>query len=421
MPTRTNKKKSPSAAQREGKLGGPGYTRKSVAARRKILRAVVKKYGYRSALSSIMGMERSATISATARRALASDRVFLRETFGATAMKKYEGAMARSRTAQRLGKTGAQQNIIVLLLGAGFKVRGDVASYKLAGGMEGVAKLPKTLAEAKALVARKKRRESDVRRAARSATTRRLPDTPPRERRARRAYYGEKVKERRRWEADQLAKGILPPKAPLMSLSDLQGSMDAAGRDSAWGDYDYYKGRIEKARARSATQGNPRQNPFVIDDYIIAQIVTAIVGYLGKRSIRELAIFNALPRDERRPKLIAALKSKKALLMGGPISGPAIYLAAKEIAKSPRLVEHLLDLIEEYGPAAAEHATNFATTKLIRKNSLRIRTGRTATVTTYLNPEREECPTHGVPLLNGRCIPCEYENDVGMKTNRRRK
>lgn len=261
MATRTNKKKSPSVAQREGKLGGPGYTRKSVAARRKILRAVVKKYGYRSALSSVMGMERSATISATARRVLASDRVFLRETFGAAATKKRASA------------------------------------------------------------------------------------------------------------------------------------------------------------ARSAA----RRNPFVVDDVIIARVVAALVTYLGNRTIRGLAIFNALPRDERRPKLIAALKSKKALLMGGPLVGPGVYLAAKQIAENPRLVEHLLDLIEEYGPAAAEHANEFATTKLTRKNSLRIRTGRTATVTTYLNPEREECPTHSVPLLNGRCIPCEYEDDVGMKTNRRRK
>jgi hypothetical protein len=164
-----------------------------------------------------------------------------------------------------------------------------------------------------------------------------------------------------------------------------------------------------------------RRNPFVIDDIIIANIVMAIVGYIGKRTVGAVEKFNALPRDERRLKLIAAMNSKATFLMGGPVGGPGLYLAAKETAKVPRLVEGILDLIEEYGPAAAEHATDFATAKLVRKNSLRIRTGRTATVTTYLNPEREECPTHSVPLLNGRCIPCEYENDVGMKTNRRRK
>ena len=375
MATRTTKKKSPSVAQREGKLGGPGYTRKSVAARRKILRAVVVKYGYRSALGSIMGMERSATISDTARRALASDRVFLRETFGAAAMEKHKGMLARSRTARRIGKTGAQQNIIVLLLGAGFKVRGDVASYKLAGGMEGVAKLPKTLTEVKALIARKKRRESDVRRARRS---------------------------------------VALPQRKLASRGPLTQAERAAFQRVA----DAKKREFGILRAPRGTSA--RRNPFVIDDYLIAQVVAAIVAYLGKRSIRDLAIFNALPRDERRPKLIAALKSKKVLL-GGPLVGPSVFLAAKQIAERPRLVEHLLDLIEEYGPAAAEHASDFATAKLIRKNSLRIRTGRTATVTTYLNPEREECPTHSVPLLNGRCIPCEYEDDVGMKTNRRRK
>ena len=179
----------------------------------------------------------------------------------------------------------------------------------------------------------------------------------------------------------------------------------------------HYGGRLAHAKVTGAARGNP----FGVDDYVIAQVVAAVVGYFGKRGVRQLGEFNALPRDERRPKLIAALKSKKALLMGGPLVGPVVYLAAKQVAENPRLVEHVLDLIEEYGPAAAEHASDFATTKLIRKNSLRIRTGRTATVTTYLNPEREECPTHSVPLLNGRCIPCEYEDDVGMKTNRRRK
>jgi hypothetical protein len=304
MPTRTTKKKSPSAAPREGKLGGPGYTRKSVAGRRKILRAVVKKHGYRSALSSIMGMERSATISATARRALASDRVFLRETFGAAATKK--------RTAARRP----------------------------------------------------------------AASTRRK----------------------------------------LMTRDELKRA-EAAAR--ARGDYRAevaYSSRWAHAKVTGAARGNP----FGVDDYVIAQVVAAVVEYLGKRGVRQLGEFNALPRDERRPKLIAVLEAKMTYALLGP-AGLAAYPAGLQIAKRPRLVEHLLDLIEEYGPAAAEHATDFATSKLVRKNSLRIRTGRTATVTTYLNPEREECPTHSVPLLNGRCIPCEYENDVGMKTNRRRK
>jgi hypothetical protein len=376
MATRTNKKKPSGWIQREGKLGGPGYTRKSVAARRKILRAVVKKYGYRSALGSIMALERSTHISATTRKVLESDRVFLRETFGAGAKKKYETALTHARTAQRSGKTGAQQNIIVLLLHAGFKVRGDVASYKIAGGREGVAKLPKTLAEAKALVARKKRRESDVRRARRS---------------------------------------VALPQRKLASRGPLTQAERAAFERVA----DAKKREFGILRAPRGTSA--RRNPFGVDDYVIAQVVAAVVGYLGKRGVRQLGEFNALPRDERRPKLIAALKSKKLFLVGGPVVGTGVYAAAAKVAESPRLVEHLLDLIEEYGPAAAEHASDFATTKLIRKNSLRIRTGRTATVTTYLNPAREECSTHGVPLLNGRCIPCEYEDDVGMKTNRKRK
>ena len=198
------------------------------------------------------------------------------------------------------------------------------------------------------------------------------------------------------------------------ALKQASNAAYARGDDKAGA---HYSSRFAHAKVTGAARGNP----FGVDDYVIAQVVAAVVAYLGKRGVRQLGEFNALPRDERRPKLIAALKSKKLFLAGGPIVGAGVYATAAQIAASPRLVEHVLDLIEEYGPAAAEHASDFATTKLIRKNSLRIRTGRTATVTTYLNPAREECPTHSVPLLNGRCIPCEYEDDVGMKTNRKRK
>lgn len=373
MAARTNK--SHGWIQREGKLGGPGYTRKSVAARRKILRGVVKKYGYRSALGSIMALERSTHISSPVRKALEADRVFLRETFGAAATRKrtevYDAAMKRARSASRRTASPAQQNIIVLLLANGFRVRGDRVSYTAPGerGPRIITELPKTLTEAKALVARAKKRASAAKSAARKPASRRKLMSRAELDRARRAAY------------------------------DAGDHMAGA----------HYGSRLAHARVTGAARGNP----IGIDDAIIAHIITILVSYLGKKAVGGLKAFNALPRDERRAQLIATLTSPRMKW-----SGPVNAYAAKKIAESPRLVEHLLDLIEEYGPAAAEHAGDFATTKLTRPNSLRIRTGRTATVTTYLNPAREECPTHGVPLLNGRCVPCEYEDDVGMKTNR---
>ena len=371
MATRTNKKKASGWIQREGKLGGPGYTRKSKAARQKILRGVVKKYGYRSALGSIMALERSTHISSPVRKALEADRVFLRETFGAAAKRKVEAPRRRAQ----VGKDELRKAITALLRSQGFTVRGDVVSYKLprSGGMAGVSKFPKTMHEAYALVGRKKKREFGV---LRVPTSRRKLMSRDALSRARRAAY------------------------------DAGDHMAGA----------HYGGRLAHARVTGAARGNP----IGVDDYVIAQVLTLAVKYIGSKAVSGLKAFNALPRDERRPKLIAVLKAKMTYVPLG-VTGLGLYPAGVQIAKNPRLVEHLLDLIEEYGPAAAEHAGEFATTKLTRANSLRIRTGRTATVTTYLNPEREECPTHGVPLLNGRCVPCEYEDDVGMKTNRRRK
>lgn len=83
----TPKKKVRIKAKREGKLGGPGYLSKSDAARRKLLRACVKKWGYRSCLGSIVALEvwgkRSLTVAQ--KRKLLRDRTYLRKTFGAAA------------------------------------------------------------------------------------------------------------------------------------------------------------------------------------------------------------------------------------------------------------------------------------------------------------------------------------------------
>jgi hypothetical protein len=102
MPTHANK--SYGWIKREGKLGGPGYTKKTTAARHRILAGVVKKYGYRSALGSILALERSTQISATVRKVLVSDRVWLRETYGA-ASKKALTAAKKTAAQKRAKKT----------------------------------------------------------------------------------------------------------------------------------------------------------------------------------------------------------------------------------------------------------------------------------------------------------------------------
>ena len=102
MPTHANK--SYGWIKREGKLGGPGYTKKTIAARHRILAGVVKKYGYRSALGSIMALERSTQISATVRKVLVADRNWLRETYGA-ASKKALTAAKKTAAKKRAKKT----------------------------------------------------------------------------------------------------------------------------------------------------------------------------------------------------------------------------------------------------------------------------------------------------------------------------
>ncbi len=86
MPAKKNK--SYGWIKREGKLGGPGYTKKTTATRHRILKGVVAEYGYRSALGSIVALERSTHISKAVRKVLESDRVWLRETFGAASQRK---------------------------------------------------------------------------------------------------------------------------------------------------------------------------------------------------------------------------------------------------------------------------------------------------------------------------------------------
>lgn len=68
--------------QRQGKLGGRGYTGWSTRERQASLRAAVKQFGYRSTLSSILAMERSRGLSSDVRGTLAVDRRWLVQAYG---------------------------------------------------------------------------------------------------------------------------------------------------------------------------------------------------------------------------------------------------------------------------------------------------------------------------------------------------
>jgi hypothetical protein len=161
MPTHANK--SYGWIKREGKLGGPGYTKKTTAARHRILAGVVKKYGYRSALGSIMALERSTQISATVRKVLVSDRVWLRETYGAASKKRAAAASPirrRSIPAHSRVPAAPRSRVEIrgLLARAGFRLlgTGNSVSYTARGerGPRVIAPFPKTMAAARALIKR---------------------------------------------------------------------------------------------------------------------------------------------------------------------------------------------------------------------------------------------------------------------------
>lgn len=68
--------------QREGKLGGAGYTRKPVKTREKLLDKCVKGYGYRSCLGSIMVQLRKTTLPAAQRALWTRDKNYLKKKYG---------------------------------------------------------------------------------------------------------------------------------------------------------------------------------------------------------------------------------------------------------------------------------------------------------------------------------------------------
>lgn len=68
--------------QREGKLGGPGYTTKPQAERHKLLERCQKKYGYRSCLGSLQVLLNSSEIKGRTRQTLSADKKWLVGKYG---------------------------------------------------------------------------------------------------------------------------------------------------------------------------------------------------------------------------------------------------------------------------------------------------------------------------------------------------
>lgn len=68
--------------QREGELGGPGFTKKSTPTRRRLMGKCVREYGYRSCLGKIMVLLKNSDIKPTTRRVLEADKAWLMRTYG---------------------------------------------------------------------------------------------------------------------------------------------------------------------------------------------------------------------------------------------------------------------------------------------------------------------------------------------------
>lgn len=68
--------------EREGKLGGPGYTKRPQKKRRDILKRCVKQYGYRSCLGSLTVLLQSGEIKGKTRKTIESDEKWLVKEYG---------------------------------------------------------------------------------------------------------------------------------------------------------------------------------------------------------------------------------------------------------------------------------------------------------------------------------------------------
>jgi len=352
MPTRTNK--SYGWIKREGKLGGPGYTKKTVAARHRILAGVVKKYGYRSALGSIMALERSTQISAAVRKVLVSDRVWLRETYGAASKKRPAGGL---RTAVAARPSPTKRKIIEKLLRAGFEMRGKYVKH--AQSYRSVP-LPTTMAEATKLV-----RGIKPGRTSRALSSAQLERAVAKRRTTRK---------KRMTAAREFGRGA-------GVLAALRGAGPSTRRTR---------------RNRRLPQGANRVDTIVVRGVPFADVYeitrrydgmtdTVYVGFVRSTG-EQLDAITRIPRDlvgeakilAEDAGLLKPRKYQKRFPMGfrAVATGPDIYLQSDEST--------MFDKKPEYEDPD----------KYVRYNG------------------RMECGYHGVPTIRGECVVCAYEADV---------
>lgn len=82
--TRSRAKGYEPLIQREGKLGGPGYTDRADRTRHAILNRCVEQYGYRSCLGSLQVLLRSTELKGAKRRVIEADKKWLMSSYGST-------------------------------------------------------------------------------------------------------------------------------------------------------------------------------------------------------------------------------------------------------------------------------------------------------------------------------------------------
>jgi len=388
MPTHANK--SYGGIKREGKLGGPGYTKKTTAARHRILAGVVKKYGYRSALGSIMALERSTQISATVRKVLVSDRVWLRETYGAASKKRAAAASPirrRSIPAHSRVPAAPRSRVEIrgLLARAGFRLlgTGNSVSYTARGerGPRVTAPFPKTMAAARALIKRARPNYREGRAGGGMEASFAAYARAGRPSRALSSAQLERAVAKRRTTRKKRMTAAREFGRGAGVLAALRGAGPSTRRTR---------------RNRRLPQGANRVDTIVVRGVPFADVYeitrrydgmtdTVYVGFVRSTG-EQLDAITRIPRDlvgeakilAEDAGLLKPRKYQKRFPMGfrAVATGPDIYLQSDEST--------MFDKKPEYEDPD----------KYVRYNG------------------RMECGYHGVPTIRGECVVCAYEADV---------
>ncbi len=89
----------------EGSLGGPGYTKRSVAARHRLLSKCVTEWGYRSCLGKIQVQLLSTALKPATRRVWAADKKWLMSKYGGPGSFGPRGGKQSKKSTKRSGKS----------------------------------------------------------------------------------------------------------------------------------------------------------------------------------------------------------------------------------------------------------------------------------------------------------------------------